>query len=96
MAYGFCERTGFRYPLNDLVDEYVRGVPTGRKVGRDVADPDHPQNWLGEGQDFDDPRALKDPRPDPALKESRALSSWAPVGVGNLEVLTSVGRVTAS
>ena len=46
-AFGFCDRTGFRYPLNDLVDEYKNGVKTGLRVGRDVADDDHPQNFLG-------------------------------------------------
>jgi len=45
-AFGFCDRTGFRYPLNDLVDEYKNGVKTGLRVGRDVADDDHPQNFL--------------------------------------------------
>ena len=46
-AYGFCDRTGFRYDLNELVDEVKNGVRTGLKVGRDVADQDHPQNFLG-------------------------------------------------
>ena len=46
-AYGFCDRTGFRYPLNELVDEFRNGVKTGLRVGRDVADGDHPQNFLG-------------------------------------------------
>ena len=46
-AYGFCDRTGFRYPLNELVDEFQNGVKTGLRVGRDVADGDHPQNFFG-------------------------------------------------
>ena len=40
-AFGFCDKTGFRYDLNDLVDEYKNGVKTGLRVGRDVVDPDH-------------------------------------------------------
>lgn len=94
-AYGFCDRTGFRYPLKDLVEEYVRGVPTGRRVGRDMVDPDHPQNWVGEAE-VDDPKPLNDPRPDTSLRESRRMFSFNPVGVGNLEMQGSVGRVVAS
>ena len=56
-AFGFCDRTGFRYPLNELVDEYKNGVKTGLRVGRDVADDDHPQNFLGRMRIFD-PQSL--------------------------------------
>ena len=62
-AFGFCDRTGFRYPINELVDEYKNGVKTGLKVGRDVNDPDHPQNFLGRVR-VNDPQALMDPRPE--------------------------------
>lgn len=62
-AYGFCDRTGFRYNLNDLVDEVKNGVRTGLKVGRDVADQDHPQNFLGRLR-IHDPQSLRDPRPE--------------------------------
>ena len=44
-AFGFCDRTGFRYPLKDLVFEVRNGVKTGLRVGRDVVAPDHPQNF---------------------------------------------------
>ena len=37
-AFGFCDRTGFRYSLDQLVDEYQNGVKTGLKVGFDVVD----------------------------------------------------------
>lgn len=46
-AFGFCDRTGFRYPLKDLVFEVRNGVKTGLRVGRDVVDPDQPQNFWG-------------------------------------------------
>ena len=45
-AFGFCDRTGFRYPLDELIFEVSNGVRTGMKVGRDVYDPDQPQNSL--------------------------------------------------
>ena len=106
-AFGFCDRTGFRYPLKDLVYEVRRGVRTGLRVGRDVVDPDHPQNRQGE-YPVDDPQALRDPRPDTSLGVSGSNSSrniqwgWNPVGRGgdpfgltpdNLEASGSVGDV---
>lgn len=62
-AYGFCDKTGFRYDLRELVDEVKNGVKTGLKVGRDVVDPDHPQNFLGRLR-IHDPQSLRDPRPE--------------------------------
>ena len=47
-AFGFCDKTGFRYPLNELIYEVSNGVRTGMRVGRDVYDPDQPQNSLGK------------------------------------------------
>ena len=38
-AYGYCDKTGFRYPLHDLVYEVQNGIRTGSRVGRDVFDP---------------------------------------------------------
>ena len=45
-AYGFCDMTGFRYKLKDLVPEIVNQRPTGFLVGKDVVDPDQPQLQL--------------------------------------------------
>lgn len=96
-AFGFCDRTGFRYPLEDLVEEYVQGKPTGLRVGRDMVDPDHPQNWLGKmARAGDDAQALKNPRPDTSLAESRRMSSWNPVGVGNMVTTEKVGTVSVN
>lgn len=94
-AFGFCSRTGFRYPLKDLVDERVQGKRTGRRVGRDVADEDHPQNWMGRNSHLtNDPQSLRDARPDPALRASRNLWSWNPAGAIGLEMRGMVGTVT--
>ena len=41
-AYGFCDLTGFRYPLNELLYTTHEGVRTGLRVGRDVYSPDQP------------------------------------------------------
>ena len=94
-AYGYCDRTGFRYPLNELVDEFKNGVKTGLRVGRDVADGDHPQNSLGRVRIFD-PQSLSHARPDRSLEESRQLFGFDPVWNSAQLMTASVGRVTVS
>lgn len=94
-AYGFCDKTGFRYPLKDLVWEYKDGRRTGMRVGKDVVDPDHPQNFLGRVRVVD-PQSLRDPRPEGSLDESRALFGWRPVGHELVKLEGSVGSVTVS
>lgn len=76
-ALGICDKTGFQYKLKDLRYEYVNGVRTGRRVGYDVLDPDHPQNHIGE-VDTTDPQSLRDPRPP--TNNDRGLFGWRPVG----------------
>ena len=91
-AFGFCDRTGFRYPLKDLVYEYKNGTRTGLRVGKDVVDGDHPQNFLGRVTTVD-PQSLYDPRPDTAIE---SLYGWNPVWNPAMEMLGSVGTVTVS
>ena len=62
-AFGICDRTGFRYPIEDLVYEFTNGKRNGLRVGRDVVDPDHPQNFVGQIKS-DDPQSIIDARPD--------------------------------
>ena len=98
-AYGFCDRTGFRYKLSDLKAEYVAGVKTGLMVGEDVWDGDQPQNFLGKMGDYTDPQSLENPRPDTSQAERRKLSAFDPVGsgnagsYGNLVALSGIGTV---
>ena len=103
-AYGICDMTGFRYKLKDLVPEIVNQRPTGFRVGKDVVDKDQPQLQLGKVK-VDDPRPLRDPRPDRATDESRKLFAWNPVGVGNaafgsvtvgLDIEAKAGKVTVT
>jgi hypothetical protein len=103
-AFGFCDRTGFRYRLNDLVPQIVNGRPSGWMVGRDVVDEDQPQLRLGRIS-MDDPQALRNARPDKAQLESRKMYAWDPVGGGNtalgsrtvgLDITAEVGNVTVS
>lgn len=91
-AYGFCDRTGARYPLKDLVPQYENGKWNGLLVGRDMVDIDHEQLRLGSVE-ASDPQSLDNPRPDTSLKESRALSSWNPVGLVGLKMTGHVGKV---
>ncbi len=79
-AFGFCDKTGFRYPLKDLVYEFKDGHRTGFRVGKDVVDPDHPQNFLGRVRVVD-PQSLRDPRPDTSLDESRELFDQVNIGI---------------
>jgi hypothetical protein len=101
-AFGFCDRTGFRYPLQDLVRQIEDGQWNGLLVGRDVVDQDQPQLKLGD-VDANDPQALRNPRPDKELTQSRGLSAWNPVGGGvtqfgsrtvGLDIVAGVGMVT--
>lgn len=83
-AYGFCDRTGFRYPLADLVPQIENRKPSGLMVGKDVVDIDHEQLQLGRVK-ANDPQSLDDPRPEQTLSNSRYLWAWAPVGGGLTE-----------
>ena len=92
-AFGFCDRTGFRYPLKDLVYEYQNGTRTGFRVGRDVADPDQPQNFLGKVK-INDPQSLYDPRPDTSQAQANALWGWNPIWNPAQYIQSAVGTVT--
>jgi hypothetical protein len=68
-----------------LVPQIENQRPTGLLVGRDVVDVDQPQLQLGRIA-FTDNEALRNPRPDRALDESRALFAFNPVGGGVTEL----------
>lgn len=101
-AYGYCDRTGFRYPKKDLVRQIENRRWNGLLVGRDVLDEDQPQLQLDKVNASDD-QSLRNPRPDNSLLESRSLSAWNPVGGGvtefgsrtvGLDMEGRVGQVT--
>ena len=92
-SYGICDKTGFRYATKDLVFEFRNGSKTGLRVGVDVVDPDQPQLQLGRLK-VDDPKALRNPRPDRGLDQSRILASFNPVGQVGLDCSGHVGVVT--
>lgn len=76
-AHGFCGRCGFRVKLSEMKTESVRGRSVKNKVCPSCFDLDHPQNWLGT-KPVDDPQALREPRPDPALEASRQIPDNGP------------------
>ena len=82
-AFGFCDRTGFRYKLKDLVPQIKAGRMTGLMVGKDMLDEDQPQNFLGRLGDYAEPQAIRNARPDTAQDSSRRLFAFDPVGGGN-------------
>ena len=101
-AFGFCDVTGFRYALRDFVPLVRDGRDTGFRVGFDVLDKDNQQYELGRMK-MSDPQALRNPRPDTALEESRILGAFDPVGGGitelgsrtvGLDITGEIGRVT--
>jgi hypothetical protein len=63
--------------LAALKSEVVRGRSTGNLICPDCFDPDHPQNFQGMTP-VDDPQALRNPSPDPALEASRQIPDNAP------------------
>lgn len=92
-AYGICDRTGFRYKLSDLVWEFQNGKRTGLRVGKDVLDPDQPQNYIGRVK-INDPQSLRDPRPD--VDPGRGLWGWNPIWNPAQYMVGSAGKVTVT
>jgi hypothetical protein len=103
-AFGYCDVCGQRYLLSRLKAVVVKGVVTGVHSCPTCWDPDHPQLHLGEVP-VNDPQALREPRPNDNLTESRDFQwGWAPVGGGSSESGTpndlvadgSIGTVTVT
>jgi hypothetical protein len=59
-------------------------------IGKDVVDPDHPQNFVGRLR-VTDPQSLRDPRPDNSLDSA---FGYNPVGGLFTNIAGSVGDVT--
>lgn len=82
-AFGFCDICAQRYALKKLKVVVVKTKPTNLLACPSCWDPDHPQLKLGM-YPIDDPQALRTPRPDINIVESRDIQwGWNPVGGGN-------------
>ena len=93
-AWGYSDRSGFRYRLREMVTEW-----NGSKVGPDEYEPKHPQ--LEPIRVGPDPQAIHDPRPDQSTET--AVSRLLPLnpflsGSAGSDVVTVVepshGRTT--
>lgn len=81
-AIALCDRCAFKYPLKKLRPYVVLGKVINQRVCPSCWEIDHPQNWvgiIGSRKAADDPQALRNPRPDTNLNESRGLFAWNPV-----------------
>lgn len=74
-AFGFCDLCSQRYPLAKLKYQIIKQRVTNIRHCPECWSPDHPQLMLGTFP-IDDPQALRNPRPDPALQESRAIRTF--------------------
>lgn len=72
-ALGICDRCGQTCMLKELKGERFKRMPTGVRVCGACWDPDHPQNFQGEKAVVDGV-ALRDPRPDTTVEDSRELT----------------------
>jgi len=89
LAFGFCDRCDQRYPLQELEEQWVNRQPTGLRVCHTCMDIDHEQLRTDE-LPSGDAVALRNPRPDKNLSESRGLFGWNPV-LG-MEAAASLGN----
>ena len=72
-ALGLCDRCGFRYGLNDLRTLTINDHTVNTLVCDECWEADHPQLKQGK-YPVNDPIALRNSRPDPALDQSRTLT----------------------
>ena len=78
-ALGECDMCGFVFKLHHLVKEIYNQRPTGFLVCEVCFDEDNPQLQLGR-YPINDPQALRNPRTDLNLAQSRNLWGFNPVG----------------
>ena len=96
-SHGFCDKCAFRYPLKKLRSYVVLGKIINQRVCPECWDPDHPQLWvgvIGSRKAADDPQALRNPRPDTNLNDSRGLFASNPIATQT--VTMTLNSVTIS
>ena len=82
-AIADCDRCGQRYKLKELKELVIKTKNVNILVCPECWEEDHPQLQLGM-YPVEDPQAVRNPRPDGSLTESRDIQwGWAPVGGGN-------------
>lgn len=94
LAWGLCDRCGFKYRLDRLQYEVEDQRLNGLRVCIVCLDVDHPQLLLGEIV-ISDPQSLYDPRPDINIPGSTGYFGWRPIGHPITGELTgSLGTLT--
>jgi len=103
-AIAECDRCGFRYKLKQLKQLTIKTKKVNIRVCPECFEKDQPQLQVGM-KPIDDPQALRNPRPDQSLDESRKFFAFDPVGGGvtslgsrtvGLDIEAEVGRVTVT
>lgn len=89
-AYGFCDRCDQRFPVGELQWQWVNRQRSGLKVCEECLDIDHEQLRTNELPSHD-AIALRDPRPDKNLDDSRGLWGWSPAR--GTDIVSSLGNV---
>lgn len=83
-ALRLCDICGFRYKYAELKLVYNKDTSKNLYACKTCWDPSHPQLRVGE-VDTKDPQALRNPRPDPGLTQSRTIT------VDNVNLATELG-----
>lgn len=91
-ALGTCDMCAQVYLLHELRPEIYNQRPTGFLVCESCWDLDNPQLQIGK-YPINDPQALRNPRTDTNLIQSRELWGWAPVGNESTQAVCRDGRV---
>lgn len=91
-ALGTCDMCAQVYKLRELRPEIYNQRPTGFLVCESCWDLDNPQLQLGKFP-INDPQALRNPRIDTNLLQSRELWGWSPVGNESTEIICQDGVV---
>ena len=73
-ALGFCDICSFRFPLHELKALVIKHKVTNIMACPVCFDLDHPQLFVGE-LPVEDPQAVRNPRPDPSMTDSRTLTN---------------------
>lgn len=94
-ALGTCDMCAQVYLLKELQPEIYNQRPTGFLVCEDCWDVDNPQLQLGRFP-INDPQALRNPRVDTNLLESRQLWGWNPVGNTSTQTFVREGNVSVN
>jgi hypothetical protein len=94
-AKGTCDMCAGVYLLHELRPEIYNQAPTGFLVCSSCWDLDNPQLQLGKFP-INDPQALRNPRVDTNLIQSRQLWGWSPVGNASTQSQVYAGFVSVN